>query len=60
MKKIQITIAIDEASGKIANGWQTEGYSRENICDLMEMIGLVENFKGVLKDKVKTLMEKKL
>ena len=60
MKKLLIDIRVDEKSRKIATAWQTEGYSRENICDLFELIGIIENFKGILTEKVKTLGEKKL
>ena len=60
MKKLLIDIRVDELSGKIATAWQTEGYSRNKICDLFELIGIIENFKGILTEKVKTLAEKKL
>ena len=60
MKRLLIDMRVDETSGKIATAWKTEGYSRENISNLFELIGLIENFKGILTEKVKTLAEKKL
>ena len=60
MKKISIEIRVDGNSNKIATAWQTEGYSRTNLSDLFEMIGVIDNFKNILNDKVKTLMEKRL
>lgn len=58
MKEINMQIRVTD--NKIATAWKTDGYSRENISDLFEMIGILENFKGILTDKVKTLMEKKI
>lgn len=61
MEKIIITIAKDENTGKILNAFQTEGYSRESVGDILEIIGLVDNFKNnILLNKLKTLMERKL
>ena len=60
MKELKIDIRLDEKSGKIATAWQTQGYSRENISDLFELVGIIENFKGILTNKIKTLAEKKV
>ena len=54
-----ITIIKDEKSGKLLNAWKTEGYSRESISDILEIIGLIDNFKNnILLDKIKMLMDK--
>jgi hypothetical protein len=60
MKKITIEIRVDENSQRIATAWKTDGYSRESLTDLFEMMGIIDNFKNILSDKVKTLLEKKL
>jgi len=60
MKRLLIDMRIDEASGKIATAWKTEGLSRESISDLFQIKGMIDNFKGILDEKVKTLAEKKL
>lgn len=62
MKQLKIEIRVDDTTGsnKIASAWQTVGYSREKVTDLLEMIGLIDNFKDILKDKIKTLKEIKL
>jgi hypothetical protein len=59
MEKIMITIIKDEKSGKLLNAWKTEGYSRDSISDILEIVGLVDNFKNnILLDKIKILMNK--
>lgn len=60
IKQLKIEIRVDDNINKIASGWQTVGYSRTSITDLLEMIGLVDNFKNILNDKIKTLMSKNL
>jgi len=60
MKELNIKIRVDEETGKIGTAWKTNGYSRDNISDLLELIGVVENFKGILTDKIKTFGTKAL
>jgi len=60
MKEIQIVIRIDEKSGKIATAWKTSSYSSESISDQFEIMGILENTKNIISDKIKKLMEKKL
>ena len=60
MKKLSIEIRIDEETGQVGTAWKTNGYSRESITDIFELIGMVENFKGLLTEKVKTLASKQL
>jgi hypothetical protein len=60
MKRIVIDIRVDDASGKIATAWKTDGYSSKSIQDNLEMIGLLENTKDIIKNKIKTLGERTL
>lgn len=60
MKKIQIEIRVDEVSNRIATAWKTDGYSRDNISDNLELIGILENTKNLINDRIKTLMEKRI
>lgn len=58
MKSITIKVVVSE--DKIATVWQTEGLSRESISDNLEIIGILENTKNIINNKIKTLMEKKI
>ena len=60
IKKILFDIRVDTETNKIGTAWRTEGYSRDSITDCLELIGLLENTKNVLKDKIRTLTERKL
>ena len=58
MKGITIQIVVDENSGKIATAMKTDGYSSESVCDQLELLGLMENTKNVINNKIKVLMDK--
>lgn len=58
MKQVDIQIRVDE--DKIGTVWKTKGYARDNVSDLLELIGLIENFKGILEEKIKLFGTKQL
>ena len=60
MKKLDIKMVINDGDDKIATVWTTEGLSRNSLTDLMTIKGMVDNFKNLLNEKIKTLLEKKL
>jgi hypothetical protein len=60
MKKLLIEMRVDEATGRIATAWETEGLSRKSICDLFEIKGMVDNFQSILDEKVKTFAKKEI
>lgn len=55
MKKLQIEIRITE--GKIASAIKTEGYDRENISAQLELLGLLENTKTIIQDRITKLLD---
>jgi len=60
MKKIIFEIRIDEETDKIATAWKTEGLSREKIEDQLMILGILENTKTLISNKIQTLAERKL
>lgn len=58
MKKIIFEIRVDELGNRIATAWKTDGYARESICDNLEIIGILDNTKNLINDRIKTLMER--
>jgi len=60
MKKIIFEIRIDEDTDKIATAWKTEGYSRDKLTDQLEILGILENTKNLISNKINTIVEKKL
>jgi len=60
MKSVQIEIRVDEKTGRIATAWKANGYSTESITDQLELLGLMENTKNIINNKIKVLLEKKI
>ena len=58
MKKIQIEIRIpEEEKDKVATAIRTEGYSNESISDQFELLGVMENLKGIIQDRINKLTD---
>lgn len=60
MKKIIFEIRIDENTNKIGTVWKTEGLLRDKIEDQLIIIGVLENTKNLISNKISTLAERKL
>jgi len=60
MKKITFEIIVDDKTDKIATAWKTSGLSREKIEDQLMIIGILENTKTLISNKIQTLEERKL
>lgn len=58
MKRIVIDMRI--ADDKIATAWKTEGYSKSNISDNFEILGLIENFKTLILNNISVIAEKSM
>lgn len=59
MKKIIFEIRIDEETDKIATVWKTEGLSRDKIADQLMILGILENTKTLISNKMNVLAERK-
>ena len=59
MKKIILEIRIDEETDKIATVWKTEGLSRDKIADQLMILGILENTKTLISNKMNVLAERK-
>lgn len=57
MKKIDLRFVIDEETQKIATAMRTKNLSEKNLSDLFEIVGILENLKQVILNKIKTFGE---
>jgi hypothetical protein len=55
MKALTIEIRINE--GKIATGIKSDGFD-ESISSQLEILGLIENTKGIINERIKKLFDK--
>ena len=55
MKKIEIQIIVEE--DKVATAIKTNGYSDDNISDQFELLGIIENAKGIIQERIKKLAD---
>ena len=55
MKKLTIETRIED--DKVATAIATSGYRNDNISDQFELLGLVENIKGIIQERIKKLGE---
>ena len=58
MKLITIKIAINNQDDKIATSVEAEGLKKDSISDQLELLGILENTKNIIVDKIKKLAEK--
>ena len=57
MKKLTIEVVIPDTGSKIASKIKTNGYSNESISDQLELLGIVENIKSIIQDRLKKLLD---
>ena len=55
MKKLVIEVRVIE--NKVANIIQTTGFSNEVISDQFELLGIIENLKGIIQERIKKLVD---
>lgn len=48
------------ADDKIATAWKTQGYSKSNVSDNFEILGLIENFKTLILKNISVIAEKSM
>ena len=54
MKTLKIEIAVE--GSKLATAIKTTGYSNESISDQLELLGIVENTKLIIQERIKVLL----
>jgi len=54
MKKVMIEVRIED--DKSASGIKTTGYSNDNISDQFELLGIMENLKGIIQDRINIML----
>lgn len=60
MKKIHIEIMFDDKEQKVMTIFNTEGYAKNKLGDQFEIIGVLENMKIIIQDRIKVLLDKQL
>lgn len=55
MKTLNIEVRI--AEDKVATAIKTSGYNNNSISDQFELLGLVENIKGIINERIKKLVD---
>ena len=58
MKRLRIEVRINE--DKVATAIQTNGYSDKSISDQFELLGITENLKGIIQERIKKLVDAKI
>jgi len=56
MKKLTIEVGIIGPS-QVATGIRTSGYSEESISDQFELLGIIENAKSIIQERIKKLAD---
>ena len=54
-KILQIEIRIND--DKIASGISTTGFDNNSMTDQLLLLGIIENTKGIIKDRIKGLVD---
>jgi len=54
MKSLRIETVIE--GSKLATAIKTTGYSNESISDQLEMLGLMDNAKSIIQERIKVLL----
>jgi len=59
MKKITIEVRIPEGENedKVATVIKTNGYSNTNVSHQFELLGIVENVKNIINERIKKLSD---
>jgi len=58
-KSINIKCVVDDEHGKVGTAIETEGYSNDSISDQLELLGITENIKSIIHDRIKVLARKR-
>jgi len=56
MKTVIIEVRIPGAD-KVGTAIKTTGYSNESVSDQFELLGIMENLKNVIQDRLKKLVD---
>lgn len=56
MKRLQIEVRFNDDNSKIATAIKDEGFSK-NITGQLEILGIIENIKGIIQDKIKKFLD---
>ena len=57
MKTLNIQVAIEDSDEKIATAIKTQGYNKDKISDQLEILGIIENTKSIIQERIKKLGE---
>jgi len=57
MKKLIIEIKINDGESNSATTIQTNGFSNENISNQFELLGILENTKDIINERIKKLLD---
>lgn len=55
MKKLVIESVIED--DKIISRIRTQGFSNKSISDQLAILGLLENFKGIIENRIKKFID---
>jgi len=55
MKKLVIEVRVID--NKVANLIQTTGFSNEVISDQFELLGILDNLKGIIQERIRKLVD---
>ena len=55
MKELKIHIKV--GSDKIASGIKTEGFDSQNISHQLELLGILENTKVIIQNRINLLLD---
>lgn len=57
MRIINIKIVLDEVEEKIATAIETTGYDSKVLTDQFELLGIIENLKSIIQQRIKKLAD---
>ena len=55
MKKLKIEVSVSD--NKVVTGIGTQGYLNNSISDQFELLGIVENIKSIIQERIKKLID---
>jgi len=56
MKIVRIEVRINESDDKVGSAIKTEGYERTNISHQFEILGILDNLKGIIQNRINELV----
>jgi len=60
MKKVMIEVRIpgeDKVGNKVGTKIETSGYRDESVSDQFELLGIMENIKNVIQERIRKIMD---